>query len=256
MTFNIRYDNPDDGNNAWTKRKDKVVSMINFYAPDFFGTQEVLKRQKDYLDQKLVNYNSVGVGREDGKDEGEFSAIYYDKNKFDLIDSGTFWLSETPDKIASVGWDAALERIATWAKLKNGKEEFLFVNTHFDHIGEIARINSANLIIDKIKELSNDVPVILCGDFNFTDETPAYENIIKNKNYKLFDAKIISTIPHHGPSWTFFGFDETMKNKPKIDYIFVSKNVKVKKHAILSDKFDDGYPSDHLPVYCEIFFDK
>ncbi|MGD8778004.1 MAG: endonuclease/exonuclease/phosphatase family protein [Ignavibacteria bacterium] len=256
MTFNIRYDNHDDGNNAWPKRKDKVVSMIKFYDVDLLGTQEVLKHQKDYLDKNLSDYKSFGVGRTDGKTKGEYSVIYYKYKKFELLDSGTFWLSETPDVVGSKGWDAAIERIATWVKLKSksNDKELLFVNTHFDHRGELARINSAKLIINKIKEIAADLPVILCGDFNITKETGAYKSITENSAYKLYDANFITANPHHGPNFSFCGFDNDPKNKKKIDFIFVNNKINVIKHAVLSDKFDDGYPSDHFPVLSEVNF--
>ena len=255
MTYNIRLDTPDDGLNRWDNRKDMVVSMINFYNADIVGTQEVLKNQKEYLDNNLGDFTSVGVGREDGIDKGEFSAIYFRESRFELVNNGTFWLSDTPEIVGSVGWDAALERISTWAKLKDkitGKEFFIF-NTHFDHKGYQARIKSGELLISKMKAISLGLPVILTGDFNITNDNEAYNTIIDNSDFKMSDTQLISSEPHHGPSWSFHGFEDVPVNKRvKIDYIFVSDKITVLKHGILSDRFDDGYPSDHLPVLVEI----
>lgn len=254
MTFNIRYDNPDDGSDIWANRKDKVISMINFYDADIVGTQEVLKNQKTYLDEHLKDFISVGVGREDGVDKGEFSAVFFKKDRFELLNSGTFWLSETPEVIGSVGWDAALERISTWTKLKDkitGKEFFIF-NTHYDHIGKQARIKSSELIIAKIKSIADNLPVILTGDFNVTEDNDAYKTIVAGPDLKMYDAQFNSSEPHHGPNWTFHGFEEVAENeRPKIDYIFVNDKITVLKHGVLSDRFDGGYPSDHLPVLIE-----
>jgi endonuclease/exonuclease/phosphatase family metal-dependent hydrolase len=251
MTFNIRYNNPGDGVNAWTHRANEVVSMIKFYDADIIGTQEVLKDQKNYLDISLPDFNSIGVGRLDGAEKGEYSAIYFRKNTFELITGGTFWLSETPGVIASVGWDAAFERISTWAELrhKNSGKTFFTYNTHFDHIGEQARIKSAELILSKMHELSGDSPVVLIGDFNVTSDHKAYKTITG----KMFDAQFKSIQPHHGPTWTFHGFESVeLSKRGKIDHIFVNGKVDVLKHGVLSDRFDRGYPSDHLPVLADV----
>ena len=184
MTFNIRYDNPDDGDNVWINRRDEVVSMINFYDADIVGTQEVLKNQKSYLDEHLRDFTSVGVGREDGIDKGEFSVIFFREDRFELLGSETFWLSETP------------ERICTWAKLKDkltGKEVFIF-NTHYDHRGQQARIKSSALLISKIKSLADGLPVILTGDFNVTKENDAYKTIISDNNWDINVLKIVVII--------------------------------------------------------------
>ena len=254
MAFNIRYDNPDDGSDIWTNRKDNVISMINFYDADIIGTQEVLKNQKVYLDEHLKGFISVGVGRENGVDKGEFSAVFFKRDRFELLNSGTFWLSETPEVIGSVGWDAALERISTWVKLKDKttNNEFFVFNTHYDHMGQQARIKSSELLIEKIKSLSGELPVILTGDFNVTKDNDAYKTIVADEDLKMYDSQFSSSQPHHGPNWTFHGFEEVPVNeRPKIDYIFVNNKVTVLKHGILSDRFDGGYPSDHLPVLIE-----
>ncbi|MBU1096587.1 MAG: endonuclease/exonuclease/phosphatase family protein [Bacteroidetes bacterium] len=254
MTFNLRYDNQNDGLNQWSNRKKNVISMIKFYDADILGTQEVLNSQKDYLETNLPEYTCVGVGRKDGINAGEFSALFFKKNKFDIINSGTFWLSETPEVTATVGWDAALERICTWVMLqdKYTNKIFYVFNTHFDHIGEKAREKSAELILNKIKEWSGDLPVFLTGDFNFDSSSVGYKTITKKGEYKLIDSEFISKLPHHGPTWTFHGFDSVKINeRKKIDYIFVNDKIFITKHGVLSDRFDGGYPSDHLPVLIE-----
>ena len=155
-TFNIRYDNPGDSLNSWKYRKDRVCEFIREKQPDVLGMQEVLHHQLEDLLAGLPDYAYVGVGREDGKTQGEYAPVFYRKDKYDLLDSNTFWLSEHPDSVGKLGWDAACTRVATWAKLKEKStgKEFLMVNTHFDHVGTEARRNSALLIIDKIKEIA------------------------------------------------------------------------------------------------------
>ncbi len=255
ITYNIRYDNPDDGENQWEKRKDYLCNQIAFYTPDAFGIQEGLHHQVNYIDSTLTNYNYVGVGREDGKTKGEYSAIFYNKNKLKVLKQSTFWLSKTPDKI-SIGWDAALERICTYALFKNIKtqQQFWVFNTHFDHIGNEARIQSSKLIIDKINNLNkNHLPVILMGDLN----SDATSTQIQYLSQILNDSKTVSVSKPFGPIGTFNGFKT---NKPvihRIDYIFTDKNqITVLKYAVLSDSKDCKYPSDHLPVFVEVKIEK
>ncbi len=173
MTYNIRYDNPDDGEDNWHKRKKELVKQIKECAPDILGTQEVLVHQLGYLDSMLPNYHYVGVGREDGKTNGEYAALFYDNNQWNCLKKDTFWLSETPDTV-SVGWDAALERICTYALLENRKtkQKVWAMNTHFDHMGIKARENSAKLLLRKVENLrkGKNAPAILMGDFNLTPE--------------------------------------------------------------------------------------
>ena len=173
MTFNVRYDNPDDSLNNWKYRKDRVANAIRFYDADIVGTQEVLHNQMEDLRQRLPGYESIGVGREDGKEAGEYSALWYRADRFTAKESGWFWLSETPEVAGSKGWDGACERIATWAKLQDkltGKELFV-MNTHLDHVGVAARREGVKLVLDKIQELGGDLPVILTGDFNAEPES-------------------------------------------------------------------------------------
>jgi len=253
MTYNIRYDNANDGDNQWSERKDFLSNQVAFYNPDIFGIQEGLNHQVQYLDSAFTNYNYIGVGRDDGKTKGEYSAIFYNKEKFVILNEGTFWLSDTPDKI-SVGWDASMECICTYGLFKNKvtNEHFFVFNTHFDHIGKIALVNSAALILKKIDEFNtNNLPVIVMGDFNLKPDTEPIQLLSKVLN----DTKKASVSKPFGPIGTFngFKFDKPVSNR--IDYIFTSKQgVQVSKYAVLSDSKDCKYPSDHLPVFIELKF--
>jgi len=254
MTFNIRYDNPDDGEQNWHKRKENVVRMINFYDLDIIGMQEVLVSQLNYLKDNLSQYNTVGVGREDGKEKGEFTPVFYRKTRFKELDHGTFWLSETPYKV-SKGWDAALERIASWVMLQDqttGKE-FLFINTHFDHRGQQARVESAHLLKKKIAELADGKQVILSGDFNLVPESEGIQTLIEpDGENTLINSKSVAEITY-GPNWTSPGFDNRPYDQRKIiDYIFL-KNIKtVKRYAVLAEKLNDLQLSDHCPVFVQV----
>ncbi len=255
MTYNIRYANPGDGENRWLVRKEFLANQIKFYEPDIFGIQEGLKHQLDYLDNSLVSFTYAGVGRDDGKTTGEYSAVFFDISKFDLIDQSTFWLSETPEK-PSVGWDAAMERICTYVLLKDKRTgAYLWIfNTHFDHIGELAKGNSAKLIVEKINKLNvQNYPVMLMGDLNLEPES----STIKFLSGELNDARNASENIVFGPTGTFNGFDWNGQITMRIDYIFTDKqNIKVLKYAVLSDSKDQRYPSDHLPVYVELVINK
>lgn len=261
MSFNIRFNNPVDGDNAWPNRKEMVASMIQFHDTDLVGIQEALKVQMDDLAILLPEYNWIGVGRDDGKEAGEYSAIFYRKDRLQDLQHGTFWLSATPEIAGSMGWDAACVRVVTWAKFKDREtgEIFYHFNTHFDHVGESARRESAKLLLRKIEEMVKTKPVIVTGDFNATENSPAYEILTKgmigeaasNQPHSLADARYVSMRAHHGPDWTFHGF-ETVVDRPRIDYIFVSKNVQVERHGVLSDRWNGRYPSDHLPVLAEL----
>lgn len=255
MTYNIRYDNPDDGINSWDKRKERLSNLIEFYSPAILGIQEGLHHQVTYLDKKLKNYSWIGVGRNDGKLKGEFSAIYYDTTKVSLVENSdnTFWLSETPHK-PSKSWDAALPRIVTSGKfrIKHGSKTFSVLNTHFDHRGDTARVNSAKLIINKISKQQNGEPVLVMGDFNSTPQSQPYRILSDNKN-GLRDAMGISDIAPIGPNFTYEGFSvQSNKNKRRIDHIFVSNGIDVNSFGIISSFRDGRYPSDHLPVISEV----
>lgn len=247
ITYNIRMNTDADGENAWPLRKEYLASQIKFYDPDFFGVQEALPEQMDFLRKQFSDYMALGEGRE-GKNKDEFSALFFKTEKFDLEESGMFWLSETPEKI-STGWDAALPRVCTYGlfSLKNGDKKIWVFNTHFDHIGQKARVNSAQLILDKIKELNTEnYPVVVMGDLNVEPDNEVIATFKKEMN----DAYEVSKTGAFGPKGTFNGFHFDEPVIKRIDHIFVSKNgLEVLKYAILSDSKDLKYPSDHLPVY-------
>lgn len=220
MSYNIRYDNPEDGMNNWQYRKDRAATAIRFYDVDILGTQEVLHNQLEDLKQRLPEYGVIGVGREDGKVKGEYSALWYKKARFELLASGYFWLSETPEIAGSRGWDGACERIASWGKLKDkisGKEYFA-LNTHLDHIGVVARREGVSLILDRVNELSDGLPVIVTGDFNAEPESDVIKHMTDAENPKhLQDTRLMSPIVY-GPSWSFHDFGKIPYDKrPLID---------------------------------------
>ncbi len=250
MTFNIRYDTPNDGDNWWENRKTGVVEMIDYYHPEIVGVQEALIQQLSYLNDHLAAYNYVGVGRDDGKEKGEFSAILFDTTKLDLVETQTFWLSPTPDTV-SVGWDAAMERICTYGVfLRRDLKDTLFVfNCHYDHIGEIARRMSSLLILDKIKEFGlSDKQVVVMGDLNSEPE----EKPIRVFREELKDAHEISEQPPYGPEGTFNGFEIDSIVSRRIDYV-LTKNLNVTSYRHVDDRRRNNlYLSDHLPVMVEV----
>ena len=258
MTFNIRYDEPRDGDNAWTNRKTKVAAVIRFHKADLIGVQEAQSNQLKDLEKLLPDFAWCGVGRTDGKTDGEFSAIFYRISRFKLIETKTFWLSETPEKTGSRGWDANLPRIVTWAKFRDLKTKKIFFqfNTHFDHIGADARINSSKLLLARIPKIAGNFPFVVTGDFNANEETDVYKILTGKKDagkFKLTDARYVSINGHFGGNSTFNEFKELIPAM-KIDYIFVGKTAQVLEHGVLSDRWDGLWASDHLPVLAEIVF--
>jgi endonuclease/exonuclease/phosphatase family metal-dependent hydrolase len=250
-TYNLRYDNPGDGPNAWPARKEMVKALIRYHEFDIFGTQEGLAGQIADL-ARMEEYAHVGVGRDDGKDAGEHSAIFFRKSRFALLDKGDFWLSETPER-PSFGWDATCcHRLASWAHLRDrasGRALFVF-SVHFDHEGEVARLESARLMLKKIAEITRGAPVICVGDFNSTPETVQ----IQTMSSAMRDAFRISKTPPYGPVGTFNNFHLDAAMTDRIDYIFVDRHVEVLKYAVLSDSLDRRYPSDHHPVVARLVF--
>jgi len=251
MTYNLRFDNPGDGENRWDNRKDHAAGLLRFYEPGIIGTQEALKHQLDYLNNQLEEYTYVGVAREDGAREGEYSAIFIDTTRFKIDKEQTFWLSETPE-IPSTGWDANIKRVCTYALLENRESgnKFYVFNAHLDHRGEESRMQSVKLIWEKVEEKtgSNKYPVIVMGDLN---AEPGDDPIVF-LNQHLNDAYKISEEPPYGPVGTFNSFDVEKPAERRIDYIFVSDEFSVKKYASISDSKNSRYPSDHFPVYAEL----
>lgn len=256
-TFNIRYKNGDDGRNGWAYRRDSMANFIKTQQLDIIGMQEVLHQQRLDLEQRLPEYACVGVGREDGDKKGEYAAIFYRKSRFDILDSGTFWLSQYPDSVGFIGWDGACCRIATWAKMRdrNTGTVFMAVNTHFDHVGVEARRKGALLIIDKIKEIVGDRPAVLTGDFNVDEASEAYATITRN-SYRLLDAhKVARRVCGQEYTWHNFGRN-AHEHRSKIDFMFVTPYIRVEYSWIppLDVRKDVAVPfmSDHNPVISKI----
>ncbi|MFK5957680.1 MAG: endonuclease/exonuclease/phosphatase family protein [Lutibacter sp.] len=248
ISYNIRYANKTDKENNWDNRKAKIITLLKNNNPAIFGIQEGLKTQVNYIDSSLVNYKYIGIGR-DGEDKGEYSAIFYDTTKFNLKISNTFWLSQTPDSI-SIGWDANLKRICTYGLFENintNKNLWIF-NTHFDHIGNIARENSAKLILSKINQINTrNFPLILMGDLNLTPE----EAPIQLFKSSLDDPLKISKTSLVGPKGTLNGFS-LGKVWEKIDYFF-TKNITILSYTHIDDlKNCNKHISDHLPIMIEV----
>ncbi|GHV09507.1 endonuclease [Bacteroidia bacterium] len=255
MSFNIRYDNPEDSLNNWKYRKDIAAQTIKDYNADIAGTQEVLVNQLNDLKERLPEYAAIGVGRQDGIEQGEYSAIFYKKERFSETESGYFWLSETPEVPGSKGWDGACERIATWAILeeKSNKKQVFVINTHLDHVGQIARREGVALLLDRAKKLSKGLPVILTGDLNATPESDVIRHINDSSNPShLIHTKDIA-LETSGTPWTFHNFGKRpIKNREFIDYIFVSPATKVLKHTVVPEQLNGQFISDHSIVTARI----
>ena len=248
MSYNIRYGSANDGENNWDSRKEKVVDLLNYYEASFIGLQEVQKFQLDFILQNLTHYSFIGLPR-DNNDSSEYSCILYNNNQYKLLEQKTLWLSQTP-MIISKGWDAAFCRIITYGLFRdiNTKKEFWIANTHFDHQGRTARIESAKMIIqlkDNLKKIK-EIPFILTGDFNATPDEESIEILKSNLNegYSTSECK-----PYGGNStWNAFDFKKIPDRQ--IDFIFYDKKskIKVKKFITIDDFYQFKYPSDHLPI--------
>lgn len=249
ITYNIRLNNSADGENAWPLRKEKVIGLLKFHQADIFNVQEALPEQVDYLVSSFPEFENVGIGRDDGKRAGEHMSVFYKKARFEKLKDGMFWLSENPSK-PGFGWDAACNRTVTWIQLKDKitNKVFYIFNTHFDHRGDVARTESAKLILKSIKEINKEnLPVILTGDFNLTKESSPIQLILT----ELQDSRDHSKQPPYGPDGTSGGFE--VKLMPRtIDYIFIKGNIAVQRQGVLTDSYGLFYPSDHLPVLAEV----
>jgi endonuclease/exonuclease/phosphatase family metal-dependent hydrolase len=256
LSFNIRYDNPDDAPNDWPARQDRVAGLIRFHGADAAGLQEVLIGQLRDLEDRLPGYAWVGVGRSDGLEAGEFSPIFYRTDRLELVESGTFWLSDTPGVAGSTGWDAALPRIVTWARFRDRVNDRVFVhfNTHFDHRGERARAESARLVRARIDRLDGEAQVIVTGDLNAVPESTPLATLLRcdAPSSCLRDARVTVEDSAYGPSGTHFGFGVGPGAGRRIDYILVSRAIRVLRHGHLAESEEGFYPSDHLPVLAEL----
>ena len=247
MSYNIRLGSANDGTNSWSMRYAATGEMLEDQAPDVFGVQEALSYQV-YFIEEMCRYESVGVGREDGKKEGEFMSIFWNKKKISMIKWGTFWLSETPQK-PSKGWDAACFRTATWALMKDKKtgRKFYFVNTHLDHVGKEAQKNGLKLIVDRIAEINPDnYPMVLTGDFNITPDNP---NLVELDSMMQSARKIAEKTDSHD---TFNGWG---KGSGIIDYIYVSGFDSCPEYQTVTKKYADRkFVSDHYPISATLIF--
>lgn len=274
-TYNMRNDNSSNDDsvrgNGWKQRFPVIAKLIQFHDFDIFGTQECLYHQLKNLESVMPDYTHIGIGRDDGKTGGEFSAIFYKKNKFKLLKHGDFWMSEITDK-PNKGWDAVLPRICSWGAFQENKSgfKFYFFNLHMDHIGVVARRKSAELVLKKIKQIAGNAPVILTGDFNVDQTSESYAVI--NNSGVLKDSYELAPFKY-ATNGTFNGFDPENKTDSRIDHLFLSHDFKVKKYGILTDsyripkatgnektnsgdfpkeitlqKFQAKLPSDHFPV--------
>ena len=249
IDYNIRMNTPGDGVNAWPLRKDKVASMLKFHQADIFNVQEALPEQMDDLASSFPGFGHVGVGRDDGIRKGEHMAIFFNKVRFEKLKDGMFWLSATPDK-PGLGWDAACNRTVTWIKLKDKvtQKTFYLFDTHFDHMGDIAREESAKLILKSIKKINKEnLPLILTGDFNLTKQSVPIQIILKELN----DAQDKSQTLPYGQKGTCCGFEVKVMPE-KIDFVFINEKVGILRHGVLSDSFGLFYLSDHMPVLVEV----
>lgn len=251
MTCNIRYANPDDKQNHWDYRKDRMVRAFKFYDPDIIGCQEVLHDQMAFLVSSLGKYASVGIGREDGKEKGEYEPIFYKKDRYALVDKGYFWLSETPEKAGSRGWDGACERMASWIKIKDKRDgkTYFVLNTHLDHVGIKARREGVTLILLRISTLAPSLPVIVTGDFNAEPQSDVIAHIT--------DPKLPIHLSHtrdnsplvYGPSWSFHDFGKIpYAERPLIDYVFTRNLPQPIKYGVLAETENESFISDHAPV--------
>jgi endonuclease/exonuclease/phosphatase family metal-dependent hydrolase len=252
ITYNIRMNTSSDGEHAWPFRKEDVFALFRFHRAAIFCVQEALPGQMDELAAAFPDFSYEGVGRDDGKRKGEFSAVFFQKDRFKRLEGGTFWLSLTPD-VPGPGWDAALPRICSWVKLGEvGSGRMLYVfNTHFDHRGREARRQSARLIVQKIEEISGgEGNIVLAGDFNLSPGSEAIHHITRTFN----DSYESSITPPYASTGTFHGFTYDDRVRDRIDYVFVSKGIRVLRYGALTDSRDRAFFSDHLPVLVTLDF--
>jgi endonuclease/exonuclease/phosphatase family metal-dependent hydrolase len=260
MTFNIRYGTARDGDNSWDQRKDMVCDVLRRHDPDIVGLQEALRFQIDDIRAALPEYAEIGVGRDDGKTEGEYSAILYRKDRLKPEQSGTFWLSDTPEVCGSITWGNACTRLCTWGRfIRNGSENaFYMFNTHLDHISQFSREKSAALLVLRVRDRQHPDPVILTGDFNAGEDNPAVRYLKGerplNGNHNGLSKNPVPLVdtfrllhPDAADVGTFNGF-KGKATGDKIDYIFALPGIEVLQAAILRDCQGQRYPSDHFPV--------
>lgn len=254
MSFNVRLNTESDSLDAWRHRRDSVAGLIRFYDPDVVGLQEPQRNQLDDLAADLPGYAWFGVPRADGGPRDEFSAVLYHTGRLDLLEHATRWLSETPDAPGSKGWDADYPRIVTWGRLRDRVtgDTLVVLNTHFDHVGERARAESARLLRRWAEEVAAGAPVLVTGDLNATPDSEPYAVLTAPGPGRLFDTREVSDEPPYGPASTWNGFDAIVPGR-RIDFVLVGEGVRVIEHATLAETRDGTrFPSDHLPVLAEV----
>lgn len=258
MTYNIRLGIASDGDNQWNNRKKNLASILTYFEADICGMQEAFFSQIQDLEKLLPDtYAWVGKGRDDGKEAGEFSCIFYRKDKYSMLENNTFWLNEHPETVG-LGWEAKYNRVVTYAKFERvaDKKIFFVFNTHFDHEAVVARRESAKLLLSKIKTIAGQTPTIITGDFNATPTSEPIEILTNTNNPDhLDDSENLTLTPHFGPYSSFTGFQSREQDGMRIDYIFLKNaDFKVKKHATISTTWNGRFASDHHPVLATITF--
>lgn len=255
MSFNVRFATANDGENHWERRKELLIKTIKNFAPDLLGTQETLKVQRDFLAERFAEYETLGVGRDDGKDAGEMMAIYYRRDRFEAIDHGHFWLSETPNQVGSKSWDSSLPRMVTWVKLRDrhsqSAEPILFLNTHYDHRGEEARVESAKVIVEWIRKNGQNCRVVITGDFNAGEGSAPYQVLFSAADADsppLRDTYRVVHPDRQSKEGTFNGFRLSADSGPRIDWIAVSSQWKILEAGIDRSHDNERVPSDHFPI--------
>jgi endonuclease/exonuclease/phosphatase family metal-dependent hydrolase len=250
-SFNVRYDNAGDVGNRWEQRGQVSANLLRFHQFEVFGVQEALKNQIDTLQKYLPEFDHYGKGRDDGKEGGEHSTVFYRKDKFKLLDKGDFWLSETPDK-PGLGWDATCcNRICSWVQLqdiKSGKK-FYYFNAHFDHQGKIARIESGKLIVKKIKEIAKGAPAIFTGDLNGGQKSDWYLTLA---NSGLLTDTYKQVKQPYANNSSFNAWGKSVDGYEIIDHVFVTKDFTAKRWGILTDTYHGKFVSDHFPILVDV----
>ena len=267
MTFNIRYGSADDKENAWPLRRDLVFNIISEYQPQLIGLQEALEFQLDEITEQLPEYDYLGVGRDDGKKEGEFSAILYLKGRYKVIESGTVWLSDTPSVPGSTSWGNTLPRIVTWARFEDvrlNQQVYLF-NTHFDHRSQPSREKSAQFLLDRVLSREDaTIPAVVTGDFNAGESNPVIRYLVEDQPIAMSTGESLTnprplkdTFRTRNPEAVKVGTANRFTGYsvgPKIDYVFVSGQLSIKGAMIIRDNDQGRYPSDHFPVIADLSF--
>ncbi len=255
MTFNVRFDNPGDGINAWEHRIPLAEKYISKVAPDIIGIQESLHHQNTDMIKIMPGYQYIGTGRDDGRQGGEYSPIFFRSDRFELLGYGQFWLSDTPDVPGSIGWEAVLPRVVAWARLKDGESglDLYVFNTHFSHVSDLARRKSMEFMSEQIRKIAGDHRVIVTGDFNITRGSELYDDMLAHfyRNNRLQNAELISRTPAVGAESTFNAFREKVAARV-IDYIFVSDHFRVAAYQVDRFKQDGVFISDHWPVWARV----